>query len=100
MIQAMLPFLQASQRPRIVNVASTTASLALAGDPNSMFSREDTILAYASSKAAVSMLDDLTSHSEVVHCALCRHWNGATVKIRTDTTVALILRVREGLNHG
>jgi len=55
-IQAMLPFLQASQHPRIVNVASTTASLALASDPNSMFSREDTILAYASSKAAVSML--------------------------------------------
>jgi NAD(P)-dependent dehydrogenase (short-subunit alcohol dehydrogenase family) len=56
MIQAMLPFLQASQHPRIVNVASTIASLALAGDPNSMFSREDTILAYASFKAAVSML--------------------------------------------
>jgi NAD(P)-dependent dehydrogenase (short-subunit alcohol dehydrogenase family) len=70
MIQAMLPFLQASQRPRIVNVASATASLALAGDPNSMFSREATILACASSKAAVSMLDDLTSHSEVVNCVV------------------------------
>ena len=45
-------------------------------------------------------MDDLTSHSEVVHCALCRHWNGAAVKISTDTIVALILRVREGLNHG
>jgi NAD(P)-dependent dehydrogenase (short-subunit alcohol dehydrogenase family) len=43
MIQAMLPFLQASQHARV-------------GDPSSMFSREDTILAYTSSKAAVSML--------------------------------------------
>jgi hypothetical protein len=45
-------------------------------------------------------MDDLTSHSEVVHCALCRHWHGAVVKISTDTTVALILRVREGLDDG
>jgi hypothetical protein len=51
-------------------------------------------------RVRLNRMDDLTSHSEVVHCALCRHWNGAAVKISTDTTVALILRVREGLNHG
>jgi hypothetical protein len=51
-------------------------------------------------RVRLNSMDDLRSHSEVVHCALCRHWNGAAVKISTDTTVALILRVREGLNHG
>ena len=40
--------------------------------------------------ARLNRMDDLTSHSEVVHCALCRHWNGATVKISTETIVALI----------
>jgi hypothetical protein len=35
-------------------------------------------------RVRLNRMDDLTSHSEVVHCALCRH----------------ILRVREGLNHG
>jgi NAD(P)-dependent dehydrogenase (short-subunit alcohol dehydrogenase family) len=56
MIHAMLSLLQASEQPRIVNVASTTASLTLASDPTTMFGREDTIVAYASSKAAVTML--------------------------------------------
>lgn len=54
--RAMLPLLQRSAAPRIVNVASTTASHALTCDPASMFSKEDRSLAYASSKAAVTML--------------------------------------------
>ena len=55
-IHAMLPLLQRALHPRIVNIASTTASLTLASDPTTMFGREDTIVAYASSKAAVTML--------------------------------------------
>jgi NAD(P)-dependent dehydrogenase (short-subunit alcohol dehydrogenase family) len=56
MIHAMMPLLQTSRKPRIVNIASTTASLTLASDPTTMFGREDTIIAYASSKSAVAML--------------------------------------------
>jgi NAD(P)-dependent dehydrogenase (short-subunit alcohol dehydrogenase family) len=56
MVHEMLPLLQASKQPRIVNIASTTASLTLTSDPTTMFGREDTIVAYASSKAAVAML--------------------------------------------
>jgi NAD(P)-dependent dehydrogenase (short-subunit alcohol dehydrogenase family) len=52
----MLPLLIRSKTPRIVNIASTTASHALTCDPESMFSKEDRSLAYASSKAAVTML--------------------------------------------
>jgi hypothetical protein len=40
--------------------------------------------------ARLNRMDDLTSHSEVVHCALCRHWHGATVKISAEAMVALI----------
>jgi NAD(P)-dependent dehydrogenase (short-subunit alcohol dehydrogenase family) len=54
--RAMLPLLRVSASPRIVNVASTTASHARTSDPTSMFAREDRSLAYASSKAAVTML--------------------------------------------
>ncbi len=54
--RAMLPLLQRAKAPRIVNVASTTASHPLTCDPASMFSKEDRSLAYASSKAAVTML--------------------------------------------
>jgi NAD(P)-dependent dehydrogenase (short-subunit alcohol dehydrogenase family) len=56
MIHATLGLLQSSVAPRIINVASTTASLTLASDATTMFGREDTIVAYASSKAAVTML--------------------------------------------
>jgi NAD(P)-dependent dehydrogenase (short-subunit alcohol dehydrogenase family) len=52
----MLPLLSRSKTPRIVNIASTTASHALASNPDSMFAKEDRSLAYASSKAAVTML--------------------------------------------
>jgi NAD(P)-dependent dehydrogenase (short-subunit alcohol dehydrogenase family) len=56
MIHATLGLLQSSVAPRIVNIASTTASLTFASDATTMFGREDTIVAYASSKAAVTML--------------------------------------------
>ena len=56
MIHATLGILQSSVAPRIINVASTTASLTLASDATTMFGREDTIVAYASSKTAVTML--------------------------------------------
>jgi NAD(P)-dependent dehydrogenase (short-subunit alcohol dehydrogenase family) len=56
MVHAMLPLLRVSKHPCIVNIASTTASLTLASDPTTMFGQEDTIVAYASSKAAVAML--------------------------------------------
>jgi hypothetical protein len=35
-------------------------------------------------------LPDLTSHSEVVRRALCRHWNGATVITSAETILDLI----------
>jgi NAD(P)-dependent dehydrogenase (short-subunit alcohol dehydrogenase family) len=56
MIHAMLPLLRAAAQPRVVNVASTTASLALTSDAATWYGREDTILAYASSKTALAML--------------------------------------------
>jgi hypothetical protein len=40
--------------------------------------------------AAFNRMDDLTSHFEAVHRALCRYWNGATVITSTETIVALI----------
>lgn len=55
-IHETLPLLQRAERPRIVNVASTSASLTLASDSSSMFSQSDTSLAYSASKAAVTML--------------------------------------------
>jgi NAD(P)-dependent dehydrogenase (short-subunit alcohol dehydrogenase family) len=55
-IHAFLPLLQKSDAPRIVNVASTTASFARMIEPDSLFAKADNILAYASSKAAVNML--------------------------------------------
>jgi NAD(P)-dependent dehydrogenase (short-subunit alcohol dehydrogenase family) len=55
-IHTMLPLLRASTAPRIVNVASTTASLALISQEGSSFGDSDRILAYAPSKTAVNML--------------------------------------------
>jgi hypothetical protein len=42
-------------------------------------------LAAVKSTENISRMDDLRSHSEVVRRALCRHWNGATVKTSTET---------------
>jgi len=55
-LHAMLPLLQASSHPRIVNIASTSASQTLTSDPATPFGQSDTIVAYASSKAAVTMM--------------------------------------------
>ena len=52
----MTPLLVRSASPRIVNVASTSASLTLTSDPSTLFGQSDTIVAYASSKTAVLML--------------------------------------------
>ena len=39
---------------------------------------------------SLNCMDDLSSDSKVVHRALCRNWNGATVKTNTATIVAFI----------
>jgi NAD(P)-dependent dehydrogenase (short-subunit alcohol dehydrogenase family) len=54
--RAALPLLREAPAPRIVNVASTTASLTLISDQDSMLGQADDILAYASSKTALTML--------------------------------------------
>ncbi|WP_406637602.1 SDR family oxidoreductase [Amycolatopsis sp. WGS_07] len=51
-----LPLLRRSLAPRVVNVASTTASHALTAEPGSLFAAATDGLAYASSKAALTML--------------------------------------------
>jgi NAD(P)-dependent dehydrogenase (short-subunit alcohol dehydrogenase family) len=79
LIHAMLPLLECSASPRIVNIASTSASLALTSDPATMFGREDTIVAYASSKAAVTMLTVQYAN------AFRRSQNRAHIKINTAT---------------
>ena len=53
---AMLPLLLGSPAPRIVNIASTSASMTLTSEPGSMFGDSDRIMAYAPSKAAVNMV--------------------------------------------
>jgi NAD(P)-dependent dehydrogenase (short-subunit alcohol dehydrogenase family) len=55
-IQCMTPLLIRSAAPRIVNVASTSASLTLTRDPSTLFGQSDTIVAYASSKTAMLMM--------------------------------------------
>ncbi|WIA54527.1 SDR family oxidoreductase [Sphingobium sp. WTD-1] len=59
----MLPLLVQSDAPRIVNIASTSASLALTSDPATLFGQSDTILAYASSKTAILMLTQHYAHA-------------------------------------
>jgi NAD(P)-dependent dehydrogenase (short-subunit alcohol dehydrogenase family) len=55
-IRAMLPLLVDAPAPRIVNVSSTTASLTYNAGPDARFGNTPRNLAYASSKAAVTML--------------------------------------------
>jgi hypothetical protein len=50
-------------------------------------------------KCVSVFLPDVSSHSEVVHRALCPHRNGATVITSTETIVGPDLRMTEGLNH-
>jgi NAD(P)-dependent dehydrogenase (short-subunit alcohol dehydrogenase family) len=79
MIHAMLPLLQRSKHPRIVNIASTTASLKLASDPSTLFGQTDTIVAYASSKTAVTMLT--VQYANAFHRSAAH----AHIKINTAT---------------
>lgn len=53
---AMLPLLRASAKPRIVNVASTTASFTLTGAVDSVYGEAGHILSYSASKAALNMI--------------------------------------------
>ena len=39
---------------------------------------------------SLNPMGDLSSDSKAVHRALCRNWNGATVKTNTETIVAFI----------
>jgi NAD(P)-dependent dehydrogenase (short-subunit alcohol dehydrogenase family) len=55
MIHTLLPLLRAAERPQIVNVASTTASLALTTAPGSAFAAATDTIAYASAKSALVM---------------------------------------------
>jgi NAD(P)-dependent dehydrogenase (short-subunit alcohol dehydrogenase family) len=55
-IHAMLPLLRASAAPRIVNVASTTASLGLTSGGTDFGGDADRRVAYSSSKTALNML--------------------------------------------
>jgi NAD(P)-dependent dehydrogenase (short-subunit alcohol dehydrogenase family) len=54
--RAMLPLMGKAPAPRIVNVASTTASLTYNAGPDAMFAGAPNNLAYAASKSAVTML--------------------------------------------
>ncbi|HEX4246836.1 MAG TPA: SDR family oxidoreductase [Pseudonocardia sp.] len=54
--RTMLPLLVDAPAPRIVNVSSTTASLTYNAGPDARFGDTPSNLAYASSKAAVTML--------------------------------------------
>jgi NAD(P)-dependent dehydrogenase (short-subunit alcohol dehydrogenase family) len=54
--RAMLPLLVGAPAPRIVNVSSTTASLTYNAGPDARFGNTPSNFAYASSKAAVTML--------------------------------------------
>jgi NAD(P)-dependent dehydrogenase (short-subunit alcohol dehydrogenase family) len=54
--RAMLPLMGKAPAPRIVTVASTTASLTYNAGPDAKFAGAPNNLAYASSKAAVTML--------------------------------------------
>jgi len=55
-VHTMLPLLRASTAPRVVTVASDSASLARATEAGSMFARSHESFAYSAAKAAVTML--------------------------------------------
>jgi NAD(P)-dependent dehydrogenase (short-subunit alcohol dehydrogenase family) len=78
-IRAFLPPLQRSPTPRIVNITSTSASLPLTGNPETPFGQSDTIGAYASSKAAVTMISLQYAN------AFRRHPSHSHIKINAAT---------------
>src|SRR5260370_5703437 len=85
--RAMLPLLQRAKAPRIVNVASTTASHTLTCDPASRCSKEDRSLAYASSKARLrsSFENDNVASTTASHTLTC---NPASMFSQEDRSVA------------
>lgn len=78
-IRAALPLLSESGAPRIVNVSSTTGSLALTASGTNFGGDADRRLAYATSKAAMSMLT-VQYHRAFQHDPALRH-----VKINSAT---------------
>lgn len=71
--------MQRSPHPRIVNITSTSASLTLTSDPATPFGQSDTIVAYASSKAAVTMMSLQYAN------AFRRHPSHSHIKINAAT---------------
>jgi NAD(P)-dependent dehydrogenase (short-subunit alcohol dehydrogenase family) len=71
-IHAMLPLLRASAAPRIVNVSSTTASLALTSSGTDFGSDADRRAAYSSSKTALNMLTVQYAHAFAKDASLSR----------------------------
>ncbi|CAN7733783.1 SDR family NAD(P)-dependent oxidoreductase [Neorhizobium sp. LjRoot104] len=78
-IRPFLPLLQRSPHPRIVNITSTSASMTLKSDPATPFGQSDTIVAYASSKAAATMASLQYAN------AFRRHPSRAHIKINAAT---------------
>jgi NAD(P)-dependent dehydrogenase (short-subunit alcohol dehydrogenase family) len=76
---ALLPLLQASRSPRIVNVTSTTASLGLTAAGTDFGGAADDRLAYSTSKAALNMLTLQYAH------AFARRPELAHIKINSAT---------------
>jgi NAD(P)-dependent dehydrogenase (short-subunit alcohol dehydrogenase family) len=78
-VRAFLPLPQQSPAPRIVNITSTSASMTLTSDAATPFGQSDTIVAYASSKTAVTMIS--------LQCASAfrRHPSNAHIKINAAT---------------
>jgi hypothetical protein len=79
----------------------------LLGDPQGLASRRTRTLLEPFSlcdcervRMRLNRMDDLTSHSEVVHCALCPPLERSYSKNQYGSHRSFDLRVREGLNHG
>jgi NAD(P)-dependent dehydrogenase (short-subunit alcohol dehydrogenase family) len=79
MIRVALPLLRESSCPRIVNVSSTTGSLALTAAGTDFGGPADQRLAYATSKAALNMLT-IQYHRAFQHDRSLRH-----IKINSAT---------------
>jgi NAD(P)-dependent dehydrogenase (short-subunit alcohol dehydrogenase family) len=79
-IHAMLPLLRAAAAPRIVNVASTTASLGLTSGGTDFGGNADRRLGYSSSKTALNMLTVQYAHAFGADAAL------AHIKVNSATS--------------
>jgi NAD(P)-dependent dehydrogenase (short-subunit alcohol dehydrogenase family) len=79
MIRAALPLLRAARQPRIVNVSSTTGSVALTADGTEFGGDADRRLAYSTSKSALNML------TVQYHRAFQKHQALRHIKINAGT---------------